>query len=102
MASTAIPIRWAGRSSSPPRSSTPQTGWPGRSQQAGFTGVASYGIEGPGWPPRQDWADPQRREQVLFAARAVETQPADRFQPPSHRLGHETVRRPLTEPAGAC
>jgi len=38
--------------------------------------VAVYGVEGPGWPLRQEWADPQRREQILFAARSVETQPA--------------------------
>jgi hypothetical protein len=38
--------------------------------------VAVYGVEGPGWPLRQDWADPQRREQVLFAARSVEIQPS--------------------------
>ncbi len=44
--------------------------------QAGFTGVAIYGVEGPGWPLRQQWADPQRREQILFAARAVETEPS--------------------------
>ena len=44
--------------------------------QAGFTGTALYGVEGPGWPLRRDWADPRRREQMLFAARAVETQPS--------------------------
>jgi ubiquinone/menaquinone biosynthesis C-methylase UbiE len=44
--------------------------------QAGFTGVAIYGVEGPGWPLRQEWADPQRREQILFAARSAETQPS--------------------------
>jgi ubiquinone/menaquinone biosynthesis C-methylase UbiE len=43
---------------------------------AGFTDVACYGVEGPGWPLRQEWADRQRREQILFAARAVETEPA--------------------------
>jgi ubiquinone/menaquinone biosynthesis C-methylase UbiE len=43
---------------------------------AGFTGVAVYGVEGPGWPLRQEWSDPQRREQILFAARSVETQPS--------------------------
>jgi SAM-dependent methyltransferase len=43
-------------------------------EQAGFTGLALYGVEGPGWPLRQEWADPRRREQILFAARAVETQ----------------------------
>ena len=43
---------------------------------AGFTGVAVYGVEGPGWPLRQEWSDRQRREQILFAARPVETQPS--------------------------
>jgi SAM-dependent methyltransferase len=43
-------------------------------EQAGFTGLALHGVEGPGWPLRQEWADPRRREQILFAARAVETQ----------------------------
>ena len=42
--------------------------------QAGFTGAAVYGVEGPGWPLRQEWADPQRREHILFAARSAETQ----------------------------
>lgn len=45
-------------------------------EQAGFTGAAVYGVEGPGWPLRQEWADPRRREQILFAARSVETQPS--------------------------
>ena len=44
--------------------------------RAGFTGVTVYGVEGPGWPLRQEWADPQRRGQILFAARSVETQPS--------------------------
>jgi SAM-dependent methyltransferase len=44
-------------------------------ERAGFTGLAVYGVEGPGWPLRQEWADPRRREQILFAARAAETQP---------------------------
>jgi ubiquinone/menaquinone biosynthesis C-methylase UbiE len=51
-------------------------GLTGEIEGAGFTGVASYGVEGPGWPLRQEWADPQRREQILFAARAAETEPA--------------------------
>jgi SAM-dependent methyltransferase len=51
-------------------------GLAGEIERAGFTGVALYGVEGPGWPLRQEWADPQRREQVLFAARSVETQPS--------------------------
>jgi SAM-dependent methyltransferase len=45
-------------------------------EQAGFTGATVYGVEGPGWPLRQEWADPRRREQILFAARSVETQPS--------------------------
>lgn len=45
-------------------------------EQSGFTGLAVYGVEGPGWPLRQEWADPRRREQILFAARSVETEPA--------------------------
>jgi ubiquinone/menaquinone biosynthesis C-methylase UbiE len=44
--------------------------------QAGFASVAVYGVEGPGWPLRQEWVNPQRREQILFAARAVETEPS--------------------------
>ena len=28
-------------------------------KRAGFTGVAVYGVEGPGWPLRSEWADPQ-------------------------------------------
>jgi ubiquinone/menaquinone biosynthesis C-methylase UbiE len=51
-------------------------GLAGEVGQAGFTGTALYGVEGPGWPLRRDWADPRRREQMLFAARAVETQPS--------------------------
>jgi ubiquinone/menaquinone biosynthesis C-methylase UbiE len=45
-------------------------------RQAEFTGVTVYGVEGPGWPLRQQWADPRRREHILFAARSVETQPS--------------------------
>jgi SAM-dependent methyltransferase len=45
-------------------------------ERAGFAGTALYGVEGPCWPLQQGWADPRRREQILFAARAVETQPS--------------------------
>jgi ubiquinone/menaquinone biosynthesis C-methylase UbiE len=45
-------------------------------EQAGFSGTAVYGVEGPGWPLRREWADPGRREQILFAARSVETEPS--------------------------
>jgi SAM-dependent methyltransferase len=51
-------------------------GLAGEIEQAGFTRVAIYGVEGPGWPLRQEWNDPQRREHILFAARAAETQPS--------------------------
>jgi ubiquinone/menaquinone biosynthesis C-methylase UbiE len=51
-------------------------GLAGEIEQAGFSGVTVYGVEGPGWPLRQDWADPQRREHILFAARSAETQPS--------------------------
>jgi ubiquinone/menaquinone biosynthesis C-methylase UbiE len=45
-------------------------------EQAGFTGTTVYGVEGPGWPLRQEWSDPHRREQILFAARSAETVPS--------------------------
>jgi SAM-dependent methyltransferase len=45
-------------------------------RQAGFAGATVYGVEGPGWPLRQQWADPRQREHILFAARSVETQPS--------------------------
>ena len=76
MGSTATPIRSAGRSSSPPPTSIRRTAWQSEIEQAGFSASAVYGVEGPGWPLRQEWADPQRREQILFAARSVETEPS--------------------------
>jgi hypothetical protein len=45
-------------------------------ERAGFTGTAIYEVEGPGRPLHQEWADPQWREQILFAARSVETEPS--------------------------
>ena len=48
----------------------------GEIERAGFTGMAIYGVEGPGWPLRRQWADPGQREQILFAARSAETQPS--------------------------
>jgi len=51
-------------------------GLAGEIEGAGFTGTAVYGVEGPGWPLRQEWSDPHRREQILFAAQSVETQPS--------------------------
>lgn len=50
-------------------------GLAGEIEQAGFTGVTVYGVEGPGWQLRQQWADPRRRQHILFAARSAETQP---------------------------
>jgi SAM-dependent methyltransferase len=45
-------------------------------ERAGFGGTAVYGVEGPAGPLRAEWADPRRREQILFAARAAETEPS--------------------------
>lgn len=43
---------------------------------AGLQIVALYGIEGPGWILNAAWEDPSTREQLLYAARAVEREPA--------------------------
>jgi SAM-dependent methyltransferase len=51
-------------------------GLAGEIERAGFTGLTVYGVQGPGWPLGQEWADPQRREQILSAARSIETQPS--------------------------
>ena len=40
------------------------------------TGFAVYGVEGPGRPLRQEWANGRRREQILSASRAAETGPS--------------------------
>ena len=45
-------------------------------RQSGFDEVEVYGVEGPGWPLDREWADSRRHEQILFAARAVETDPS--------------------------
>jgi ubiquinone/menaquinone biosynthesis C-methylase UbiE len=45
-------------------------------ERAGFAGVTVHGVEGPGWPLHEEWADPARRAQILFAAGAAETQPS--------------------------
>jgi SAM-dependent methyltransferase len=42
---------------------------------AGLAFEALFGIEGPGWLIRDLWEDPERREHVLRAARAVEQEP---------------------------
>ncbi len=51
-------------------------GLAGEIERAGFTGLAIYGVEGPGWPLRREWADRRRREEILFAARSVEAEPS--------------------------
>ncbi len=51
-------------------------GLAGEIERAGFISLTVYGVEGPGWPLREEWTDPRRREQILFAARSVETQPS--------------------------
>jgi SAM-dependent methyltransferase len=43
---------------------------------AGLVVDAVVGVEGPGWLVPDAWDDPERREQVLFAARAVEREPS--------------------------
>ena len=43
---------------------------------AGFDGVSLYGVEGPGALMQEHWGDPDRREQILFAARALESEPS--------------------------
>jgi len=43
-------------------------------RQAGFDAVSLHGIEGPSWLMQEHWSDPDRREQMLFAARAVESE----------------------------
>ncbi|MBO0807385.1 MAG: class I SAM-dependent methyltransferase [Actinobacteria bacterium] len=45
-------------------------------REAGLAQVSLYGVEGPGWPLREHWPDPRWREQILFAARAAETEPS--------------------------
>jgi hypothetical protein len=47
-----------------------------RSARADSMRSRSTGVEGPGWPLDREWADSRRHEQILFAARAVETDPS--------------------------
>jgi ubiquinone/menaquinone biosynthesis C-methylase UbiE len=43
---------------------------------AGFDAVSLHGIEGPSWLMQEHWSNPDRREQMLLAARAVESEPS--------------------------
>ena len=43
---------------------------------AAFDAVSLHGIEGPSWLMQEHWSNPDRREQMLFAARAVESEPS--------------------------
>jgi len=45
-------------------------------RDAGLDAVSLHGVEGPGWLMQEHWSDPDRREQMLLAARAVESEPA--------------------------
>jgi SAM-dependent methyltransferase len=45
-------------------------------EAAGFAVEALLGIEGPGWLIEEQWADAERRERLLFAARALEAEPS--------------------------
>jgi SAM-dependent methyltransferase len=51
-------------------------GLAGEISGTGFSGVEVYGVEGPGWPLDREWADSRRHEQILLAARAVESDPS--------------------------
>ena len=48
----------------------------GEVADAGLELEGIYGLEGPGWLLPRLWDEPERREEVLFAARAVESEPA--------------------------
>ena len=55
----------------------PYAGWPGQRRSSRLVSPAGrLRGRGPGLAAAPDWADPQRREQILFAARSVETQPS--------------------------
>ncbi len=45
-------------------------------REAGFEQVSLMGVEGPGWLMQEHWSDPRRRDEMLFAARAVESEPS--------------------------
>jgi ubiquinone/menaquinone biosynthesis C-methylase UbiE len=46
-------------------------------QSLGFYDVTIFAVEGPAWPLHSEWRDsPQRREDILYAVRAVETEPS--------------------------
>jgi SAM-dependent methyltransferase len=49
---------------------------PAEISDAGLELEAIYGLEGPGWLLPALWEDPQGRENVLLAARALEREPA--------------------------
>ena len=54
-------------------------------REAGFEQIELLGVEGPGWllsNLEQRWADPEERERLLQAARAVEREPALLGLPP--------------------
>jgi len=48
----------------------------GEVARAGFDAVSLHGVEGPSWLMQEHWSDPDRREQMLFAARAIESEPS--------------------------
>ena len=47
----------------------------GEIAEAGFSDVKLFGVEGPGWARNADWNDESLREQLLYAARAIEREP---------------------------
>jgi ubiquinone/menaquinone biosynthesis C-methylase UbiE len=45
--------------------------------EVGFAGLTIFAVEGPAWPLQEQWLNnPERREQILFAVRAVEREPS--------------------------
>src|SRR5947207_2401693 len=77
-------------------------GLAGEIGQAGFTGMTVYGVEGPGWPLRQQWTDPRRRQHIVFAARSAETQPSlgTSFGPRERFSGNFEIGCGVTVPGG--
>jgi len=69
-------------------------GLAGEIEQAGFTGIAVYGVEGPGWPLRQEWADPQRRADPVRSKLSGDTALTCRLQQAPHRRRDQAVTDP--------
>jgi len=62
------------------------------------TGFAVYGVEGPGRPLRQESANGRRREQILSASRAAETEHVFEQRPPFGMSGLHAGPRERSAP----